>query len=114
MNGNKEAGTTTEGRTTSQVGVERIVSFFQHLFGWHNSSCCVAGKWRMEDHKRVRHAFCTNTKLPLIKRNIVRLWKYLFVRRLAIDPHSLANNYEISVNIMIFEWQKMPDGYRWF
>lgn len=46
--------------------VERVVIFCKHLFGFHDSSCRVAGRWRLEDHKRLRGPLCTRTKLPLL------------------------------------------------
>jgi hypothetical protein len=50
----------------------------------------------------------------------IRLLRYLFVRRLAIDPTQYRHSGETfgqtkhHPDVMMFEWQKMPDGYRWF
>ena len=98
----------------SESALNNLVIFLRHLFGMHDSCCCVAGKWSLEGHKRIRHALCLRTNLPLIRRNAVRLWKYIFVRRLAITPYRALNDYENSNDKMLFEWQKMPGGYRWF
>jgi len=38
-----------------------------------------------------------------------RKLSYLFIRRMAIKPGCCGNH-----EVMLFEWQKMPEGYRWF
>lgn len=43
-----------------------------------------------------------------------RLLRYLFIRRLAVTPFRALNDYDENNDKMIFEWQKMPGGYRWF
>jgi len=45
---------------------------------------------------------------------IKRLWRYLFIRRLAIDPEGYSMMADEKPSKRIFEWQKMPEGYRWF
>lgn len=42
-----------------------------------------------------------------------RLLKYLFQRRIAIRPGSYKHNQNVEQKIL-FQWQKMPPGYRWF
>jgi hypothetical protein len=45
---------------------------------------------------------------------VVRLFRYLFVRRLAITPYRALNDFEDNGQRWLFEWQKMPGGYRWY
>ena len=48
---------------------------------------------------------------------IKMLFSYLFVRRLAIDPHRITAEghwADVKPNIYRFQWQKLPEGYRWF
>ena len=40
--------------------------------------------------------------------NIRRLLRYLFCKRLAVNPMMPIKE------IWIYEWQKMPEGFRWF
>lgn len=48
-----------------------------------------------------------------------RMFRFMFVRRLAIDPTQYRHSGETfgqkkhRPDVMIFEWQRMPDGYRW-
>ena len=44
---------------------------------------------------------------------IKRLLKYLFKKRLAIRPGSFTHSFNTEQK-MLFQWQKMPPGYRWF
>ena len=44
---------------------------------------------------------------------IKRVFRYLFVKRLAIVPFIALNDLDNSRQRMLFEWQKMPGGYRW-
>lgn len=55
-------------KTTNKLwsAMKRMGIFIKHFFGVHNSSCRIAGKWRLEDHKRLRGPMCNKTKLPLI------------------------------------------------
>ena len=48
--------------------------------------------------------------------SLMRFFKYLFCRRLAIYPRCGMGNVknEEPLPIYLFEWQKMPYGYRWF
>jgi len=59
-----------------------------------------------------------NHKVVYIYQYMVRRFKWLFVKRLAICPpltNKTQNYEELTINsIMIFEWQSMPKGYRWF
>lgn len=50
-----------------------------------------------------------------LKRGLKRLWRYLFVRRLAVTPYAPLNLLPgETTDKMLYEWQKMPPGYRWF
>ena len=53
-------------KTRGSFPLQRWVSWLAHLFGQHNSSCRVAGAWRMWDHKKLRGPFCIVTKMPLL------------------------------------------------
>jgi hypothetical protein len=59
-------GAGIEENELTAVEKQRWVGRLCHLFGQHNSSCRVAGAWRMWDHKKLRGPFCTVTKMPLI------------------------------------------------
>ncbi len=48
----------------------------------------------------------------IIIRRIVRIFNYLFKKRLAIKPHCFYHS--IIDEIYIYEWQEMPFKYRWF
>lgn len=45
---------------------------------------------------------------------IKRFLRFLFVKRLAIYPYPQEGGKKIKKDIKIFEWQRMPKGYRWF
>lgn len=48
-------------------------------------------------------------------KKVKRIFKYLFVKRLAVTPYGLIGKaYGEYTDKWIFEWQKMPAGYRWF
>lgn len=47
-------------------------------------------------------------------RGIKKSFRYLFIRRLAIDPEHYRMIVDEKPSKRIFEWQKMPKGYRWF
>jgi len=71
---------------------------------------------------------CAGTKKPTIldkikhlKFRFTKFLKYLFVRRLAIKikctglhEDGIYSGYDIVAQKKIFEWQKMPKGFRWF
>lgn len=40
-----------------------------------------------------------------------RAWAYLFKRRLAVKPSNAEQPWP---NQMRYEWQRMPEGWRWF
>lgn len=44
---------------------------------------------------------------------MVKVFRYLFVRRLAVNPYSIKYG-DFDPGIYLFEWQEMPRGYRWF
>ena len=56
----------------------------------------------------------------VIWRRIARAFRYMFVKRLAIDPSQYRHSGETfgqtkrRPDLMLFEWQKMPNHYRWF
>ncbi len=49
---------------------------------------------------------------------LVRAFRWCFVRRLAIMPMAnMAGYFHVESHPpqrMMFEWQKMPEGWRWF
>ena len=49
-----------------------------------------------------------------LERFIIRIFKYLFVRHLAVCSFVALSDCELSPDKMLFKWQKMPAGYRWF
>lgn len=50
---------------------------------------------------------------PLRKWNQLR-WGYLFRKRLAVCPFWNPNENEGTGWVKLYEWQTLPDGYRWF
>jgi len=58
-------------------------------------------------------AFDKRMRKARVSRTFKRLVGFLFVKRLAIKPH-LGRCDDKPKQRMIFEWQKMPVGWRWF
>lgn len=56
-------------------------------------------------------------KASVVKRMVMRVFSFVFIRRLATKPHPghlHTPNHGTNIDLYIFEWQKMPTGYRWF
>jgi len=55
--------------------------------------------------------------LDLLVKHIANTFRYLFVRRYAIKPERFrgyGNSCDPEESKLIFRWQRMPKGYRWF